>query len=119
MKDSAQFLLKTASGAGVIGDVSYAAPNTQGYSHSAYWHFRIWGEKGMMEFNVATPGVTVYLDGEKQPRQLPPADSGRSYLADFLAAVKNPARTASYTAQMLASAEQTLLIQHKADENTQ
>lgn len=115
LKDSAQFLLKTTSGAGIIGDVSYAAPNTQGFSHSAYWHFRIWGEKGMMDFGVNLPHVTVYLNGEKQPRLLPQSETRRSYLTDFLAAVETPALTAGFNARMLASTEQTLMVQAKAD----
>ena len=115
LKDSAQFLLKTTSGAGIIGDVSYAAPDTQGFSHSAYWHFRVWGEKGMMDFGVNLPHVTLYLNGEKQPRQLPQTETRRSYLTDFLAAVENPALTAGFNARMLASTEQTLMVQEKAE----
>lgn len=89
--DSAQFLIRMTSGAGVMADVSYAAPTTQGYSHSAYWHFRIWGEKGMIEFNAASSGVKAWLDGEKEPRVLPPVKVTKTYLDRFVSSVTDPA----------------------------
>lgn len=113
--DSAQFLIRMISGAGVMADVSYAAPTTQGYSHSAYWHFRIWGDKGMIEFNAASSGVKAWLDGEKEPRVLPPVKVTETYLDRFVSSVTDPALRAEITRDMLDSAEQTLVIQAHAD----
>lgn len=113
--DSAQFLIRLASGAGVMADVSYAAPSTLGYSHSAYWHFRIWGDKGMIEFNAVSSGVKAWLDGEKEPRVLSPVKVNKNYVDRFVSSVTNPALRAEMTRDMLDSAEQTLKIQAHAD----
>ena len=109
--DSAQFLLRLASGARVMADVSYAAPATQGYSHSAYWHFRIWGDKGMIEFSANTQGVTAWLNGESEPRKLSPVPVKENYIDRFIRAINDP----SVTEDTLDSAEQTLKIQAQAD----
>lgn len=113
--DSAQFLIRLASGAGVMADVSYAAPTTHGYSHSSYWHFRIWGEKGMLEFNAVSPGVTAWLDGEKSSRVLTPVKVSENYVDRFVSAVCDPTLRRAITRDMLDSAEQTLKIQAHAD----
>ena len=113
--DSAQFLIRMTSGAGVMADVSYAAPSTLGYAHSAYWHFRIWGEKGMLEFNANTAGVKAWLDGEKEPRILDPITVKETYLDRFVSAVNVPSLRKEITRDMLDSAEQTLVIQAQAD----
>ncbi len=109
--DSAQFLARLTSGAGVTADVSYAAPSTMGYSHSAYWHFRIWGEKGMIEFSAAAPGVKAWLNGEKAPKDLDLLPVKETYLDRFVSAVETEALRANITNDMLSSAEQTLIIQ--------
>ena len=114
-KDSAQFLIRLTSGAGVMADVSYAAPGSQGYSHSAYWHFRLWGEKGMMEFCASAPGVKVWLDGENQPRLLDPVKPQSDYIDRFVASVSDPVLRPVSTKDMLDSSEQVLRIQAVAD----
>lgn len=114
-KDSAQFLIKLESGAGVMADVSYSAPNSQGYTHSAYWHFRLWGEKGMLEFNANTPGVKVWLNGEDAPRLLDPVKPENDYIDRFVAAVEDEKLRPISTKDMLDSSEQVLKIQAFAD----
>lgn len=113
-KDSAQFLIKMGSGAGVMADVSYAAPASQGYSHSAYWHFRIWGEKGMLEFNYYDPGVKACLDGETVPKVLDEVKPEGNYIDAFVNAIHNKAAREQYNNDMLCAAEQTIAIQDAA-----
>lgn len=112
-KDSAQFILKMASGAGLIADVSYSAPDTQGYSLPAYWHFRVWGEKGMMEWSYSSDGVTFYPTGENGGRKLSGLPPEKNYLDRFLAAVRT--RDDAYSEAMLRATEDTLGIQEKAE----
>lgn len=114
-KDSAQFMLRLSDGTGVIGDVSYASPDTQGYSHPAYWHFRVWGENGMMDFGINTSEVQVYLNGKDFPEKISKEKSENSYLLSFLSAVKEPCLREEFNRRMLAATKQTLLIQEKAD----
>ena len=112
-KDSAQFVLKMASGAGVIADVSYSAPDTQGYTLPAYWHFRVWGEKGMMEWSYSSDGVMFYPAGETGGRKLDGLPPEKTYLDRFLAAVRT--RDDSFSEAMLRATEDTLKIQEKAE----
>lgn len=114
-KDSAQFMLQMKNGAGILADVSYAAPNTQGYSHPSYWHFRIWGEKGLLDFRAGTDQVHAYLNGEQEPRLLPPVAPSQTYLDDFLHAVNCSEYRQHYRHDYLSAAIQTLQIQQKAE----
>ena len=114
-RDSAQFMLRMENGAGILADVSYAAPNTQGYSHPSYWHFRVWGEKGLLDFRAGSSQVHAYLNGESKPQLLPPVLPCQTYLDDFVHAVSCDDYRKSYRRNNLASASQTLLIQQKAE----
>lgn len=87
-KDAAQIMLETANGCGVIGDVSYAAPNSQGYSNPLYWRFTIWGTAGVLDITSTADSVMAYLDGQSEgfaveecTGQLP--DCLDSFLADI------------------------------------
>ena len=48
-----------------MGDVSYSAPSTFGYTHPSYWRFTFWGTLGMLECNVGSQTVAAYFDGKK------------------------------------------------------
>lgn len=113
--DSAQFMLTLTGGAGILGDVSYSAPDSQGYTHPAYWHFRVWGEKGLMEWSMNSDGVTVCLNGETAPRRLADEASGEIWLEPFLRAVRGETDRAAFTADMLRSQEATLRVQAAAN----
>ena len=116
--DSAQFMLRMENGAGILADVSYAAPNTQGYSHPSYWHFRVWGEKGLMDFRANSNQVHVYLNGEKEPQLLPLVAPNQTYLDDFLHAINDSGYLRQYRSNNMAVVTQTLLIQQKAEGST-
>lgn len=113
-KDSAQFMLQLESGAGVIADVSYSAPNAHGYTHPSYWHFRVFGSEGMVEFGENTDGITFYpKDGEV--KKLPPVQPEMNMLDEFLAAVSGKIDNREYTGAMLKATEQTLIIEKSAE----
>lgn len=114
-RDSAQFMLKMSNGAGVIADVSYATPDNHGYNIPLYWNFAISGEKGMITFNAASEGVSLYKLGS-EPVIVKGKQPDRIYLDDIVDEIMNPAER-TVTTETLRSAEQTLLIQKSADRN--
>ena len=111
-KDSAQFIYEMETGAGVMGDVSYAAPTSQGYTHPSYWRYQVWGDKGMIEFSAVSDGVTAVLDGEEKPRRLADVKTERIWLDDFMNAVETGNR--EYTEDMLRTTIETLTVEAAA-----
>lgn len=65
-KDSAQFMVELTNGAGLMADVSYAAPDSSGYILPFYWRFTIWGTGGVMEFGINLNDITIALKEEKE-----------------------------------------------------
>ena len=113
--DSGQFVLRMGSSAGVMGDVSYSAPDGQLFSLPCYWHFRIWGEKGLLDFAYNQPEITLYAKGEQGGRPLPLLENFTTYLDRFLAALKTPENIPALNRENLASTCQTLWVQEVAD----
>lgn len=116
-KDSAQMMFTLGSGAGVIGDVSYAAPNSFEYSLPSYWNYHIWGSKGMLEFNAVNDGVKVYLNGKTEAETVVPAIPEKNYFDLYIESIfESRENRNKYTQNTLDSCEQTLIIQSKAEE---
>ncbi len=113
-KDSAQFMLTLESGAGVIADVSYSAPNAHGYSHPSYWHFRVFGSLGMVDFGENIDGITLYPK-EGEITKLPSIEPPMNPLDEFLAAVTGKIDGREYTRNMLEATGQTLMIENSAE----
>lgn len=114
-KDSAQIMLRLSNGAGVVGDVSYAAPAAHGYTHPSYWHFRVWGSKGMMDFSLNSDGVDVYPCDSEDVIHLTETELEYDYVSDFIKAVNDKNYTEKYTDNILSVTKQTLEIQKFAD----
>lgn len=113
-KDSAQFMLTLESGAGVIADVSYSAPNASGYSHPSYWHFRVFGEDGMIEFGENIDKVTLFPK-DRQPETISPLIPKKDMLEDFLDAASGSIDVIEYNRSMLEASRQTLIIEKSAE----
>lgn len=114
-KDAAQMMFELDNGCGVMGDVSYSAPSSFGYSHPCYWRFTVWGTRGMLEFKAGAEAVTLFADGATAPETV--AASGlqpRTYLQSFLEDLRGQA-TELDTACVLQGARDVLLIQQAAD----
>ena len=109
--DSAQFVLQMTNGCGVIADVSYASPDSHGYTLPTYWSFEVNGERGILSFSCASDGVTAFLNGDTQPRIYPPILPTSDYLDDFL---QDIGVCGAYTDRTLAITEQTLWVQRSA-----
>lgn len=114
--DAAQMMLTLDNGAGVLGDVSYLAPDSFGYSLPQYWRFTVWGTEGMVEALHSANQVTLCQGGEKTPRviALPAARPG-GYLAAFLQEIRG-ARADLHisSAEVLASSRVALRVQDAA-----
>ncbi len=113
-KDSGQFMLRMSDGAGIIADVSYAAPDSHGYGLPFYWEFLISGAQGILRFHAESDGVELYRAGETAVRRVAPVLPRQDYLDAILDGIlsRNPAPV---TEQALASTAQTLRIQQYAD----
>ena len=113
-EDSAQFMLQMQDGTGVIADVSYATPNTQGYGLPSYWNFLICGDKGTMSFHVTADEIELYKLGETTVQKIQPVLPDHDYLDEIIDEILNIGQN-TVTSQALSSSRQTLLIQRFAD----
>jgi len=114
--DAAQFMLEMNHGCGVLGDVSYSAPTSQGPLPS-YWRFNIWGTQGMLEINYADKAIHFYQKGYTSGSVLAvPADTGLTYWQSFLQDIAGTPADLN-TKSVLESSELTLKLQALADEN--
>lgn len=117
-KDAAQMMMTLSNNAGVLGDVSYAAPDSHGYSFPLYWRVTIWGDEGVAEFEINSPTFTLYKNGEKEGREVEPDESAPGeYLNAFLQGIGGATETALTTAEVLRSSRVSLKTQQAADEN--
>lgn len=114
-RDAAQCMFELENGCGVMGDVSYSAPDSFGYTHSNYWRFTVWGTKGMIEFKLSSKSITAYLASEKEVLDIPVSDKTyQSYFNAFVQELKGGAPELN-TQCVLASVENALLVQQAAD----
>jgi hypothetical protein len=108
-------MVELTNGAGLMADVSYAAPNSSGYVLPFYWRFTIWGSKGVMEFSINSKEFIVALDGspEAEVIKVPDIDAGNC-LSVFLEELSgNP--TDINTSSVIRATRNTLMIQKHAD----
>lgn len=120
-RDAAQLMLTMNNGCGVLGDVSYFAPDSHGYRLPFYWRLTFYGRRGILESSSRSRSLSLAIDGEKEMREHPLPDQGRpgGYLADFLADVRGrTAPGALDTAAVLRAARVVLTIQAAADSGT-
>lgn len=113
--DAAQFMLVLNNGCGVLGDVSYAEPDSHGYKMPHYWRFTVWGTRGVIEFNCIEKKLTAWLQGETEPRVIVPESyAGPRYLDWFLMELDGKDAELN-TAVILKRTRQALELQQLAD----
>jgi len=116
-QDAAQMMLTLENGCGVLGDVSYFAPDRLGYSLPQYWRTTFWGRDGLLEISATakTAMVVAAQSATIACEPLPPAAEG-GYLRSFLDDIAG-SRPASGldTAAVLKSMRTTIQIQEAAD----
>jgi predicted dehydrogenase len=112
-QSGAQLMLRLDNDGGVLGDVSYLAPDGVQEVMPQYWRTTCHGERGVLE--TFFTAETVFLASEGGASEHVPVDAAdaTSYLDDFLAelAGKAPAPGAATTESNLRSAEHALKIQ--------
>lgn len=114
--DCGQLMLTLSNGGGVLGDVSYLAPDACGYATEAYWRVTLHGTSGTAETSHNAKGVLVADDSSPAPELVPgapPRPGG--YLEDFLSDVAgNPRAEGVTTASHLEASRLALEIERLA-----
>jgi len=113
-KDCGQFMTKLSNGAGLMADVSYAAPQGCEFNLPFNWRFVFWGTKGVMEFSHAREDVYIAYEFGAEPVVLKPEKPANTYLDDFLSDIKGK-KVDFNTAEVIASTRTALTIQAAAD----
>ena len=112
-------MMTLSNGCGVIGDVSYFAPDAAGYHLPMYWRMTLWGRRGLIETSSTARRIYMARDSDRQLEELElPDDNEGGYLEAFLADIAGiPAADGELdTAAVLASARVALQVQQAADE---
>ncbi len=116
--DAAQLMATLENGCGVLGDVSYFMPDSQGYSLDYYWRITLWGRKGVVETSYLADSISLALNGEKSPKKisLPDADQD-GYLNSFINDVAGtPEKGVLTTESIMDVSKISLTIQKAGDE---
>lgn len=115
----AQVMLRLDNDAGVLGDVSYLAPEGCGHGSPTYWRLTLHGSGGMIEFQNASKSILLAAHSDASPRQVDVQPKRPdAYLADFLSLVQGRGEGVSLTtAQVLRASRIALLAQKAADQS--
>lgn len=116
-QDGAQFIFRMDNDGGVLGDVSYLAPDGCGYKMPNYWRFTIHGSCGMIEATYGQAKILVARNGDAKIRHVKAdTDAPGEYLDDFLRCVQGRPQDASLTPDDVFYASQVVLTAQKAAE---
>ena len=117
-QDGAQLMLRLDNGGGVLGDVSYFAPDACGYQTPQYWRFTVHGTEAVAETAAEDKHVSVWTHSGTSAETVAPArPRPDGYLEDFLGEVRgSPSEDGLTTQRVLAASRLALLAQRAADE---
>lgn len=115
-QDAAQCLLTLDNGGGVMGDVSYLAPDAAGFKLPQYWRFTIHGSEGVIEAGTNLGTVLLATSTDATPQVVPIDPQGwptplEQFLDDIAGRPKPEALT---TAGVLKATEYALRLQQAA-----
>ena len=125
-KDCGQFMAELENGAGLMMDVSYAAPASCGFKLETYWRFTIWGTKGVIEYKLnggpsaktidSDDGalVQVALNGADGFVAYPKAKYPVTPLGEFLKEIRGE-ETIINTEDVIRTSREVLTVQAVAD----
>jgi len=116
--DGAQMMLTLDNGCGVLGDVSYFAPDRAGYSLPQYWRTTVWGRHGILEAASGSQDLCLVRDRDQEAQHLAlPSGEKGGYLRTFRADIEGEELAAGElnTAAVLSSARLALRLQEAAD----
>jgi len=114
--DAAQFMGILESGAGIMADVSYLAPDKAGYTLPHYWRFIVHGQNGLAETHYGAVHVKLALDHHEAPDQRPVGPPiYRRFFTDFLNEVRGHRESCDLrTADVLRASRLALEAQRRA-----
>ena len=115
-QNAGQFMMELENGAGLIADVSYFSPNSQGYALPMYWRLTLWGSLGVIETALNAKEIMLYKEGEKSARPVPvgtPTPGG--YLESFLRELHGIPGAALTAPEIFRASYVTLKAQEAAD----
>jgi predicted dehydrogenase len=116
-REAGQIMLRLDNGGGVLGDVSYLAPDGCGYNVPQYWRVVVHGKQGVAEVQGKRLAVATHESQEMENVACPP-DEPTGILESFLAEVATRKATSSpSTAEVFRAARLSLLIQQAAESN--
>ena len=116
-QDAAQVMLKLDNGGGVLGDLSYLAPDGIGYAVTQYWRVTCHGDAGVIETNYNATTVALAAAGEV--KSIPVEASHPTGCLDaFFDEIDGTSKDGALTtANVVDATRRTLLIQQAADQN--
>ena len=117
-QDAGQLMLTLDNGGGVLGDVSYLAPDASGYAAPQYWRVTCHGTNGFVECGYDTRTLLLATNADKAVRPID-ADPGTpgGVIDAFIreARGETPRPGDLTTADVLDASRKSLLIQNAAD----
>jgi len=118
-QDGAQMMLRMDNDGGVIGDVSYLAPDGCGYVLPQYWRVTCHGDSGVVETSIAGSDVLLARSADKAMQAVPPDAVGPGGPLDSLLneIAGNDGEVSPSTAEVLAASRVTLTAQEAADKD--
>jgi predicted dehydrogenase len=114
--NAGQIMLEMDNGAGLIADVSYFSPNSQGYTLPMYWRMTFWGSKGVLESGITSKEITIWREGEKTGFAIPPAaPTPGGYLDSFLRGLRGEDGVTIPSSDVFRASRVALKAQEAAD----
>lgn len=112
--DCAQLMGTLENAAGLIADVSYAAPGKSAFQLPSYWRFTIWGEKGFIECKAGEVFILAAIGNDEKARRIEADQLKDTYLTRFLEELDHPENDFE-TQNVLDSTKRVLGIQAFSD----
>ncbi|MDW7656467.1 MAG: Gfo/Idh/MocA family oxidoreductase [Bacillota bacterium] len=114
-KDCGQFMAEMDNGAGLMGDVSYASPDSFAYGLPFYWRFTLWCANGVLEFTAGNQDIKMALNGSNTVITVPVSEvETGNCLSSLIDDIEGRPISLNTTA-VLAASQDTLTIQSAAD----
>ncbi len=116
-QDGAQMMLRMDNAGGVLGDVSYLAPDRGGYEMPQYWRTTCHGNRGVLEVSATQEKVFLGGCGDEAIQWLDPDPTVEGgYFDAFLREIAGESKDGDLTTRnVLEAARITLAIQQAAE----
>jgi len=116
-RDAAQMMLTMENGCGVMGDVSFVAPASCGFSLPYYWEFTFWGSKGVLRVGLNRETLDLSREGSKEMERIPKRQERvPDYFDLFMRELAGTPGDLT-TETIIDVSRKTLLIQQAADQD--